>query len=125
MKFPKLKFGDRAPKQKSVFDQAEQKKQQGIEVSFRNASSVWKDAATKRIQYLVKHRREFTSDDVVIYLDNQGIVTGNNSALGAIFQAFSRAGLIQDTGRFKESVRPSRHKAPVRIWISNAKKGSV
>ena len=106
-------------KQNSIFDQAERQKQEGIEVSYRNAESVWKKAATARLRWLAENCQEFTSDQVVIYLDEQGITTGNNSALGAIFQAAARMGLIQPTGYYKESTRPKRHQAPVRIWRSN------
>lgn len=106
-------------KQQSIYDQAERAKQEGMEVSYRNAESVWKNAAAARLRWLAEHCREFTSDQVVTYLDDQGITTGNNSALGAIFTAAARMGIIQATGYYKESTRPSRHQAPVRIWKSN------
>jgi post-segregation antitoxin (ccd killing protein) len=105
--------------QQSIYDLAERRKQEGIEVSYRNAESIWKKAATARLRWLAENCREFTSDQIVTYLDEQGITTGNNSALGAIFQAAARMGIIQPTSYYKESIRPKRHQAPVRIWRSN------
>lgn len=123
-KRPKVQFGDKiVTGQKTIFDQAEQAKQQGMEVSYRNADSVWKKAARDRIKHLAENTSQFTADDVIDYLDQQGIVTNNNSALGAIFQAFARAGIISSTDLFKVSRRPSRHQAPIRVWQSNLVKG--
>ena len=121
---PKPKFGQQVPKQQlSVFDQAERKKQEGMEVSYRNADSIWKESAKERIRWLAANTTEFTSDDVIEYLDAKGITTSNNSALGAIFQAAARVGLIQPTSNFRESLRPSRHQAPIKVWRSNITKG--
>lgn len=102
---------------KSLFDQSERKKIEGMEASFRHADSEWVKAANARIKKLVDLKTPFTSDDVVEYLDTKGVVTGNNSALGAIMQSWQRSGQIQPTGIYLPSRRVKRHKAPVRQWV--------
>lgn len=104
--------------QQSIFDVAERKKTEGMEVAFRNANTKWRQAAVEHLQYLVETRRFITSEDVVLHLNGLGIVTGENRAMGAIMKAFERAGQIISTGRFTESRRPECHKSPVRIWES-------
>lgn len=118
-----LTFGDtktiEALRKKRVFDKYERRKQEGIEASFFHADTQWKQAAAQRVFWLAQHRYEFTADDVTEFLNEQGITTGNSSALGAIMQAAQRLGIITNTGHFRESRRPVTHGAPVRIWHSN------
>lgn len=115
----KLVFGQTVPKsQQSIFDIAERKKTEGMEVAYRNADTEWKRAAVEQVQFLVDTQRFFTSEDAVLRLNELGIVTGENRAMGAIMKAFERAGQIVSTGRFSVSRRPECHKSPVRIWQS-------
>jgi len=102
--------------QPSIYDLAERKKTEGMEVSYRNADSAWVRAANERITTLVNAKIPFTGDDIIEHLDKKGIVTGNNSALGAIMKSWQRSGHIKPTGIYLESRRPSRHKAPIRQW---------
>jgi hypothetical protein len=105
-----------------MFDQKQDvatriKAQQGIEKSFANADTEWKRVAQEAVVYCARNYREFTSDMVMEYLAQSGIHTGEPRALGAIIQGASRSGMIQKSGRYKESYR--RHNAPIPVWVSN------
>jgi hypothetical protein len=105
--------------QQSIFDIAERKKTEGMEAAYRHADTRWKQAAVEYLKHLVETQKYITSEQVVMHLNGQGIVTGENRAIGSIMKAFERTGTITSTGRFAESVRPECHKSPVRIWQSN------
>ena len=90
----------------------------GMEQAYRNSTTDYKRAARERLSYLIQEYNKFTSDDIINHLNRIGIV-GNHSALGAMIKGAERAGLIKATGEYRESSRPERHKAPVRVWKSN------
>lgn len=91
--------------------------EEGIKRSYENADLDWKDAAEKRVFWLVKHKRFFTSDDVITHLDAKGIKTHNNSALGGVMLKYKNQGFIKPIG-YQPATRKSRHNAPLRIWES-------
>ena len=103
--------------QTTIFDRAERAKQEGMEVSYRNADSQWKKMAVEHVKHLINAKEEFTAEEVVMHLNELGIFTGENRAMGAIMQSFHRAGQIKPWG-FSESKRPECHKSPVRVWKS-------
>ena len=105
--------------QASLFDQAEQRKQEGIELVYRHANNAWKKAASEQLLSVAQSKNHFTSDDILIPLERQGIVTGDNRAIAAIFQAAARMHLITATERFVRCRRKSRHGAPIMMWKSN------
>lgn len=105
--------------QMSIYDIAERKKQEGIELVYRNANTDWKRAAADRLREVIERQRTFTSDDILMHLDAKGIVTGDNRAIAAILQAAARVGLISATDKFIRCKRPSRHSAPIMVWESN------
>lgn len=115
--------------QQSIFDQAERKKQEGIELVYRHADTEWKKAAAQRLFDIINNRKLFTSDDILSYLEREGVVTGDNRAIAALLQAAKRMNLIDhyyilDKNGDKWPIfttckRPTRHKAPVRVWRSN------
>lgn len=105
--------------QQTIFDITEKKKQEGIELVYRHANTDWKRAAAARLLEVAQTQRTFTSDDVLIYLEQKGITTGDNRAIAAVLQAFGRAGLIRGTDRFVRCRRPQRHGAPIMVWESN------
>jgi len=102
--------------QPSIFDQAERAKTEGMEVSYRNAGTYWQDKASEVLQELIRSNRYVTSEDVIIELENRGITTGNNKALGALMTAAKRAGQIKPTGEWTTSKLKRRHGAPLRKW---------
>lgn len=105
------------PNQKSIFDQSEAAKQRGIELSYRNAPTYFKNAAREALHDILKSQPEFSADDIWIALGEKGITTGEPRALGAIIQGAARAGLIKPTGNYVKSIR--RHGSPIPLWISN------
>ncbi len=105
-------------KQRSLFDQAEQKKQEGINLAYRNTTTIWKEAAATALIQVAKNTYEFTSDAIWEVLAEQGIHTGENRALGAVMQAGHRSGVIEFTGEYKPTTRPIAHKNPKAVWRS-------
>lgn len=105
--------------QTTIFDQVEKAKQEGIELVYRHADTLWKKEAAKRLLEVATRQRRFTSDDILISLENKGVTTGDNRALAAILQSANRMGLITSTDTFVRCRRPSRHGAPIMMWQSN------
>lgn len=123
-KRPKTKAVDNSTdsSQASIFDLAEQNKLEGMTSAYQNANLDWKAAATKYLSYLCRTQAYVTSEDVVLYLKDEGITTHENRAMGGIMTSFANAGIIKATGRFTTSRRPECHKSPVRIWESRVYK---
>jgi len=112
--------------QNTIFDQAEKAKHDGQELVYRRASTTWKRKAAAKLHEVIQTKHHFTSEDVIIPLEREGIVTKDNRAIAAILVAFARTGLIKSTDNFIRSRRRSRHGAPIMVWESNlrVKEGS-
>ena len=74
----------------------------------------WAAAATAAIISLAESRKAFTSDDVWRLIGG----TPEPRRLGARLQEAERNQIIRKGG-LDRSTRASRHKAPIRIWLSN------
>lgn len=98
-------------------------KQRGIEVSYANASTVWKEEAGATLQVVAKTQKFLTSEDVITVLEKKGVTTGNNKAMGGVMQAAHRIGLIRPTGEWRSSKLARRHAAPLRVWESTTFRG--
>ncbi|MGB3684940.1 MAG: hypothetical protein WA991_03845 [Ornithinimicrobium sp.] len=98
------------------YSPTEQRRDKGIELVHRNASTPWKEAARKQLQQVIETRTTFTSDNILIPLEQQGVVTGDTRALAAILIGARKAGQIEATDNFIPTKRPSRHRAPLRVW---------
>lgn len=109
--------------QQTFYDQTEKAKQEGIELVFHNANTSWKKLAAKKLMEVANTKKLFTSDDILMPLEAEGIVTKDNRAIAAILQAASRMNLIKATGIFLTCKRRSRHYAPIRQWESLIFKG--
>lgn len=105
-------------KQTTVFDQAERLKQQGMEAAYQYADMDWKKIASDALRKCAETKPEFTTDDMWEIINQTGIVTSENRAMGAIMQSASRGGMIKATGYFLPSKRVSKHKSPTRVWQS-------
>lgn len=77
----------------------------------------WREAAAGRVRQLALNNQTFTSEAVLVWLDEHGYHTKDKRALGAIMQSFAKAGIIRAHG-YAAALRPERHKAPVRVWES-------
>lgn len=95
----------------------EQLANEGMQQSLLNADLDWRMHAETVINKLITNARTFTSDDVLIELEKQGARSVNNSALGGVIKKFAREDKIEHFG-WQPSKRPSRHKAPVKVWRS-------
>lgn len=107
--------------QASIYDQAERDKIVGMESAWIKADTVWKRRASEILQELINNRSTLTSEDIIIILENEGITTGNNRAIGSLMSAARKTGHIVPTGSFKQSRLRRRHQGPVRIWRTNRK----
>ena len=74
----------------------------------------WALAATAAIHSLASEKTRFTSDDVWRLIGG----TPEPRRLGARLQEAER-NLIIRKGPLEQSTRAARHKAPIRVWISN------
>lgn len=101
--------------QATIFE-AERRKTEGMESSYKNSSTVWRDAVVNRLHEVLSTKEFFTADDILVPVEREGIFTKTNTALGAILVAAKRSGLIESTNMFKQSERVSRHRAPLRVW---------
>lgn len=105
-------------KNTTIFDQAERLKQSGMEAAYQYADLDWKQIASKALRQCAETKAEFTTDDMWEIINNTGVVTSENRAMGSIMQSASRAGMIKATGYFLPSKRVSKHKSPTRVWQS-------
>ena len=80
-----------------------------------NASPDWKEEALAVLARVAKTMPELTTDDVWHLVKE---VTHEPRAMGPVMKAGATAGIIEATDRFKLTDRPSRHRAPVRVWRS-------
>lgn len=80
-----------------------------------NANEEWKEKAKEVAKFYAMQDKRFTSENIIEDLCRMGYETHNYSALGSILQRMSREGSIKCIG-YAQSNRPSRHKAPVRVW---------
>lgn len=103
-------------KQTTIFDQVERKKLEGIELVYAHADTVWKREAAMQLQLVINNLETFTSDDVLIPLEERGITTRDTRALAAILLAAKRMNLIEATDSFVRCRRPTRHHAPIMVW---------
>ena len=98
--------------------QAQAAKTEAMERVERNACTEWKDAALKSVQHRARHCASVTANDVFADLEQLGLHTHENRALGAVFQKAARMGWIIKTDRTVPSTRKSRHAGDVRVWSS-------
>lgn len=61
---------------------------------------------------------ELTADDVWLAVPRDVMKQWNPSALGGVFRAAAKDGLIELTGEKRESQRPATHRRPLRVWRS-------
>lgn len=105
-------------KQRGLFDQAERKKQEGINASYHNTTTIWKEAAGEALIAVAKAHYEFTTDEIWMHLARLGIHTSENRAIGAVIQGAIRSGVIEHTGTYRPTGRPVSHKRPQAVWRS-------
>lgn len=97
-----------------LFDHAaaQAAKAQALDRVEANADEAWLANALGVVRELAKDGHEFTSDDVWRRVP----AAAEPRALGAVMTTASKRGLIKETGRYQNSIRPVCHKRPVKIW---------
>ena len=107
---------DKVAKYYERYGPAEVARDRGIELVHKHASTPWKQAAANRILEITKSHDTFTSDEVLIPLEREGIITSDTRALAAILIAARKLGLIEATDNFVPTKRPASHRRPIRVW---------
>ncbi len=85
----------------------------------RAASPEWKAYAMEAVEWAAQRRNTFTSDAVWWALVAADVKRPHQpKAMGPVMTLGERFGLIVPTERFVPTVRPSRNRAPIRVWKS-------
>lgn len=93
---------------------------EGIALADEMADGAWKLLARAVIRQCATLMVDFTADDVVVALDQQGAPrTHNLAALGPVFLAAARAGEIRKTGALRPSRIARRHR-DLTVWASGS-----
>lgn len=85
----------------------------GITQAHSNADPVWLDMADRYMRAEAREGAEFTTDDVMIWLDRNGFTTHDGRALGSVVRRLRREGVIVQVD-WVRSVR--RHSAPIPLY---------
>ena len=107
---------EKIAKYREKYGPAERARDEGIELVHRHADTDWKRAARQRLQEICRTHDTFTSDDLLIHLEERGIVTGDNRALAAILIGARKAGQIEATDNWVPTKRKASHRRPIRVW---------
>lgn len=101
--------------------EVEEEIQKGMQSSLFSADLSWRITAEQVVNEFIHHRLYFSGDDVMAEVEKRGGRTCNGSALGAIMRRAVKDDRIE-FDHFSQSKRPSRHRAPVRVWRSKVYK---
>ncbi|MGB5811744.1 MAG: hypothetical protein WBG86_14500 [Polyangiales bacterium] len=96
-------------------------RESAVKRSDEGANPGWKDEAYDAVMAVARARDTFTSDHVWQVLGEGG--TRDPRALGPVMRRVERDGYIAATDGWALCLRPSRHRAPVRVWRSLVRKG--
>lgn len=86
---------------------------EAIRIVDANADEGWKRAATQIVWEFAQMRDGFTTDDVMEGLDDMGVVTHDNRALGPVMRRMIRSGIICEIGMTRSR---RRHGARIPIY---------
>ena len=103
----------------TLFDYAEGLRlaDEGMIAAIEHAGDTWRDQAETAVRTVARMRLTFTSDEVWDFMQSHNYPEPpNRSALGAVFKALGKAGVIRVTGEWRNSARPETHTRPLRVW---------
>ena len=80
------------------------------------APDEWKQIAARAMEYLIGRGEDFTADDLQMLLEGVGAGPSEPNRVGALFNVYSRKGLITFAGRFTHSTRYTSHRRLLRVW---------
>jgi hypothetical protein len=92
----------------------------GIAAVWQGTDEEWKEFASAAIQLLAGAGEPFTAEEVRELCNDP---PGHPNAMGALFQAASRRGLIRFVG-YRKATRESLHAHPIGVWIGTRAKAS-
>lgn len=92
----------------------------GIARVWEGTDDDWKALALATIQVLANAGDPFTAEDIREIVSDP---PGHPNAMGALFQAASRQGLIRFVG-YRKATRQSLHAHPIGVWVGAKAKAS-
>lgn len=113
-----------SPFQPTLFEMraGERDKVAGMRASLDSERSwPWREHALAVLEELAATGKTFTADDLVarVGLPDDTIAMNRNNAVGAIFSAAAKSGMILPTGNYIKSRRRSNHSAVLAVWAGN------
>ncbi len=79
------------------------------------SNPLWREETQATIKLHILRGHDFTSEDVLKTLQEKGVTTKDNRALGGLFQSFSRSGDIRKV-YYRSATRRERHFGTVAVW---------
>lgn len=80
----------------------------------RGMDADWAERALEVVERICKDRFHFTADDIWYHIDPPR----EPSALGVVLRRAAKLGWCVCTDEYRQSIRPSTHKRPLRVWQS-------
>jgi hypothetical protein len=96
----------------SAIDEGRRRRDDGMRAALHNTDVRWRSAADQAIRDLAATGLEFTAEHV---RERVGVIAAPPQALGAVFNAARRAGIIVPVG-YATATRPERHGGLLRTW---------
>jgi hypothetical protein len=97
-------------------DEGAQARDEAMERADRHANQEWRRVAALAIRRVAALGVPFTADEVWAVLERTGFSTHDRRALGPLMKAAVSDGLIQPTGAFRPTRRPTNHCRPLRVY---------
>lgn len=87
-----------------------------LECVRQNADARWRHSCRECIRVLAATGQSFTADDVHDLMKGNGFITASKNAMGAMFNAARRQGIIISDNVYRPSERRDAHRRMVRVW---------
>lgn len=100
----------------------ERAKERGqLEAEGADRIAVWKLEARDALAWLAARGEPFTADDLARLVGLPDTGPNRSNAVGAVFSAAARQGLIRSTGHYRKSRRTLSHARVVAVWCGARK----
>jgi hypothetical protein len=80
----------------------------------RGSDAEWIASAIEAIEMVALEQEQFTADDIWRFVDPPR----EPSALGVALRRAAKAGVCKVSNEYRQSIRPSTHRRPLRVWHS-------
>lgn len=91
----------------------------GIQRSYTGTEDEWKEIAAQAVRDVAARKLTFTTDSVILRLDELNAPASNLMGLGAVMRAAAKAGIITNTGTQRRTELARRHRY-LTVWLSVA-----